>query len=320
MTRRSGWVDMSSVDFTKAPVAGDLNVRWIHGSPSPRRRTDPPIQMHSYDPHTIIMRQSKDVSFESPFIYLFFGNARALLLDTGATADSQRFPLRATIDRLITDWLIAHPRERYELIVAHTHGHNDHTAGDSQFSDRPDTRVIRKDLDSVKSFFNIPNWPTGAGRYDLGGRALDILPTPGHDPRSISVYDPYTGFLVTGDIVYPGRLYAFDFPAFVESLNRLVSYAERTHITHVMGCHIEMTRKPGKDYPATAKYQPDEPPLQMTTKQLIAVRDAAESVRTRPGAHSFPDFIIFNGPCYGAMSIQLIKAAWVNLLYECGMP
>jgi glyoxylase-like metal-dependent hydrolase (beta-lactamase superfamily II) len=310
---------MSFVDFTKAPVAGDLNVRWIHGSPSYHHSTDPPIQVHPYDAHTIIMRQSKDVSFEAPFMYLFFGNDRALLLDTGATADSNRFPLRATIDRLITDWLVNHPRVRYELIVAHTHGHNDHTAGDSQFFDRPDTRVIPKDLDSVKSFFNISNWPVGIGRYDLGGRALDILPTPGHDPRSISVYDQWTGLLVTGDIVYPGRLYAFDFPAFIESLNRLVSYAERTPVTHVMGCHIEMTRTSGKDYPATTKYQPNERPLEMTLEQLTAVRDAAESVRTRHGAHTFPDFIIFNGPCYGAVGGQLVRAAWANLLYMCGI-
>lgn len=310
---------MSSVDFTKAPVAGDLNVEWIHGSPSPRHRTDPPIQVHPYDAHTIIMRQSKDSSFEAPFIYLFFGNERALLLDTGATADPHLFPLRTTIDRLITDWLAKHPREHYELIVAHTHGHNDHTAGDSQFSDSPNTKVIPKDLDSVKSYFNIPNWPTGIHRYDLGGRILDIIPTPGHDPREISVYDQWTGFLVTGDIVYPGRLYAFDFPTFIESLNRLVSYAEHMPITHVMGCHIEMTRTSGKDYPATTRYQPNEPPLQMALKQLTAVRDAAESVRTKPGAHTFNDFIIFNGPCHGAMVRQLIRAKWSNLLYSCGM-
>lgn len=39
------------------------------------------------------------------FLYLLFGNDRALLLDTGATADPERFPLRHTIDRLVAIWL-----------------------------------------------------------------------------------------------------------------------------------------------------------------------------------------------------------------------
>ena len=42
-----------------------------------------------------------------------------------------------------------------------------------------------------------------------------------------------------------------------------------------MGCHVEMTRTPGRDYPLGSTYQPDEPPLQMTVGQLGAVREAA---------------------------------------------
>ena len=77
-----------------------------------------------------------------------------------------------------------------------------------------------------------------------------------------------------------------------------------------MGCHIEMTRTPGRDYPLGALYQPDEPPLQMTVAQLVAVRDAARSVAARPGAHTFDDFIIFNGPCRAAVVRQLARITW----------
>ena len=62
-----------------------------------------------------------------------------------------------------------------------------------------------------------------------------------------------------------------------------------------MGCHIEMTREPGRDYPVGCMYQPDEPPLQMTMQQLVALRDAARSVKDRPGSHTFDDFVILNG-------------------------
>src|ERR1700744_1240996 len=121
------------IDFTTgAPVAGSLDVSWIHGSPARRRASDPPLQVHRYDPHTVIVRESKSVNYEAPFLYLLFGNDRALLLDTGATADPAKFPLRATVDRLIAGWLAPHPLDTSQLVVAHTHGHNDHVAGDAQ--------------------------------------------------------------------------------------------------------------------------------------------------------------------------------------------
>ncbi len=110
--------------------------------------------------------------------------------------------------------------------------------------------------------------------------------------------------------MYPGRLYALDFPAFVEGLERLADFAAARQVTHVMGCHIEMTRTPGRDYPLGALYQPHEPPLEMTVAQLIAVRDAARSVAARPGAHTFDDFIIFNGPSRAAVVRQVARGAW----------
>lgn len=298
-------------------MTGDWNVKWVHGK-SASHSSDPPLQVHWYDPHTVILRESKDVSFEAPFLYLLFGNERALLLDTGATADPGRFPLRRTIDEIVAEWLARNSRESYALLVAHTHGHGDHVGGDSQLTGRPDTTVVPKDQESVRSFFKIVSWPDGSGVLDLGGRVLEVLPTPGHDHRSISIYDPWTGFLITGDTVYPGRLYAFDFPAFVSSLNRLVSFTNERAVTFVMGCHIEMTRTAGKDYPISTRYQPDEPPLQMSPAQLVALRDAAEAVRDRPGAHTFDDFIIFNGPCRGAVFKQLARASWANLRHRLG--
>lgn len=293
-----------------APVAGNLDVAWIHGSPSRRHNADPPVQVHAFDAHTFILRQNKAVHFEAPFLYLFCGNDRALLLDTGATADHDRFPLRATVDALLERWLSEHPRGSYELVVAHTHAHGDHVAGDSQFDGRPSTTVVSADLDSVRSFFGITDWPTQTVRLDLGGRVLDITGIPGHHAASIATYDPWTGFLVTGDTVCRGRLYVFDFPAFLESLDRMVAFCASRPVTHVMGCHIEMRRTPGRDYPIGATYQPDEPPLPMTVDQLRAVRDAAASVADKPGVHGFDDFIIFHGKCRGAMPRYLARFAW----------
>jgi len=75
-----------------------------------------------------------------------------------------------------------------------------------------------------------------------------------------------------------------------------------------------MTRTPGLDYPIGTRYQPDEPPLQMTVAQLTAVRDAARSAAARPGVHTFDDFLIFNGPCRAAVVRQLARTRWRRAL------
>jgi hydroxyacylglutathione hydrolase len=238
----------SRIDFvTGAPIAGSMDVRWIHGAPARRRNGDPPIQVHRYDEHTVILRQSKSINYEAPFLYLFFGNDRALLLDTGATADAQAFPLAATVDQLVADWLTRHPRDTYHLVVAHTHGHGDHVAGDAQLAGRAATTVVSRDLDAVQEFFGFTDWPDQIVKLDLGERVLDITGSPGHHRAAITSYDPWTGFLLTGDTVLPGRLYAFDFPQFLASLDRMVALADSRTVTHVLGCHIEMTSHPGSD-------------------------------------------------------------------------
>jgi len=300
------------IDFeaAAAPVPVSLDVRWIHGSRSARGSTDPKIQVHACDAHTFILRQSKAIHYEAPFLYLFCGNDRALLLDTGATKEPDAFPLRETVDQILEGWLADNPRGSYELVVAHTHGHHDHIAGDAQFAGRPDTIMVPGDVASVQPFFGITDWPDQVVQFDLGGRVLDITGIPGHHAASIVVYDPWTGFLVTGDTVYPGRLFARDMPVFAVSMDRLVAFAAARQVTHVLGCHIEMTRTPGKDYPIGARYQPDEPPLQMTVQQLAAVRAATVSVAGQPGAHVFDDFIIFNGPCAGPVARHAARLLW----------
>ncbi|MGI9091706.1 MAG: MBL fold metallo-hydrolase [Gemmatimonadaceae bacterium] len=303
------------VDFvTGAPtVEGSLDVEWRHGVRRRSGDSEPPIQVHRYDEHTFVLRQSKTVSYEAPFLYLLFGNERALLLDTGAVADPGRCPVRDTVDQLINTWLSAQPRTSYALVVAHTHGHGDHVAGDTQFEGRPGTTVVGWDRDSVASFFGFTAWPEQIVAFDLGGRVLEVIGIPGHHAASVAMFDAWTGLLLTGDTVYPGRLYVEDMPAFVDSLDRLVGLAESREARHVLGCHIEMSRTLGRDYPLGTTYQPDEPPLQMSVDRLRTLRDAAVSVAGSPGAHVFDDFVIFNGPCRTAVARQLARIAWSKL-------
>ena len=307
------------IDFvTGAPATGSLDVVWTHGARSRRkgRARDPRIQVHHYDEHTVVLRQNMSVSFEAPFLFLLFGNDRALLLDTGATADPGLFPLRETVDGLVAAWLDAHPREGYELVVAHSHGHGDHVAGDAQFADRPATTVVPRDADAVRSFFGFgPGSNSGSGsgsgsdedwagrtvRFDLGGRVLEILGSPGHHKAAVSVYDPWSGILLTGDTVLPGRLFAFDFAAYLATLDHLVAFAATRPVTHVLGCHVEMADEPGRVYPQGSLHHPHERAPEMPPGHLTTVRDAASSVAGTPGVHRFDDFVIYNEPGKGAL-------------------
>jgi glyoxylase-like metal-dependent hydrolase (beta-lactamase superfamily II) len=329
------------IDFTAAqPRSGDLDVSWIHGSESAKHNTDPDIQVHAWDEHTFILRQNMAVNYEAPFMFLLFGNARAVLIDTGATASSGFFPLRRVVDRLVDAWLAAHPRADYRLLILHTHPHGDHVAGDAQFAGRPGTVVVDADRDSAWEFFGFADASANTGdsgnigdggddgnigdagdsgntgdagdsgnaddggddgfgggtappaQVDLGGRVLQCWPSPGHHDAAVTFYDPHTGFLLTGDTVYPGRLYIQDWPAFVRTIDRLIGFCSTHPVTHVLGCHIEMSREPGVDYPVFTTYQPDEPPLQMTVEQLQEIRRAIDEAGGRPGRHVFPGFIL----------------------------
>jgi hypothetical protein len=78
---------VTELSFPDGAGVPDLDVAWIHGSAAAKYNTDPDIQVHACGEHTYILRQNKAVHYEAPFMFLLFGGARAVLLDTGATAD-----------------------------------------------------------------------------------------------------------------------------------------------------------------------------------------------------------------------------------------
>ena len=286
----------TSINFVlDTAAAGDLNVRWIHGSVSPKHNTDPDIQVHAYNEHTYILRQNMAVHYEAPFMFLLFGNERAMLLDTGATRSPDFFPLRQVVDDLIDRWLTQYPRQSYELFIAHTHLHRDHFEGDSQFLDRPHTQKVGRSLEETIAFYGFQHWPAEVVFFDLGGRILQVMGSPGHEDAEVSIYDPYTQILLTGDIFYPGRLYIRDWQAFKGSIGRLVEFTETHPIMHILGCHVEMSIYPQLDYLIRTNYQPHERLPQMTVAQLKSVLKAIDQVDGKPGIHVFDDYIIYNG-------------------------
>src|SRR5262249_52885437 len=96
---------------------------WITGGPNCLEV--PAWQIHEYNPNLYILRESGCTHYEKPFLYLFFGADRALLIDTGAGASDAA----SVTGKLIAKWLKRSKREAIPLIVVHTHAHGDHTAG-----------------------------------------------------------------------------------------------------------------------------------------------------------------------------------------------
>ncbi|MCK1339752.1 MBL fold metallo-hydrolase [Bradyrhizobium sp. 38] len=257
------------------------DVNWIHGSADCAASTAPPLQVVSVDDDTYVLRQSKCFSFEAPFMYLLMGSEKAVLFDTGARPDDgdpqKILPIREAVDKLLSRRAEAN-RAISELVIAHTHGHGDHVFWDGQFAGRPQTRIIGRGVDAVQQAFNLPAWPEGQSTFDLGGRALVVLPLPGHVSDHIAVYDPRIQALLTGDTLYPGLLTVADWAAYRRSAARLATFASGHPVSLVLGNHIEMKKTPGGLYPLGTTFQPDEHPLPLSAEIFAEWHQACETI------------------------------------------
>ena len=252
-----------------------LPTSWINGSANcfSDGAKRPDLDIFSMNNDTYILRENKCINYEAPFMYLLFGNDTVLLIDSGATVSSVTLPLQQAVETLILHWCVSHQkrREDLDLVVAHTHNHRDHTAGDAQFEYKLFTTIVGTSVDEVSKFFQIVNWPNTIGTYELDSqRRLAIIPIPGHENASIAFYDCATGLLFTGDSLLPGRLYISNFSANVDSISRLTSFVEsnRLNVSLILGAHIEMTNVNQIDYPTGATYQPKERALNLSLTEL----------------------------------------------------
>jgi glyoxylase-like metal-dependent hydrolase (beta-lactamase superfamily II) len=197
-----------------------------------------------YEPH-----QAEEV-----ISYLIVGGQRALLFDTGmGISDIQKVTTELT---------------KLPIIVLNSHTHNDHVGGNWQFKTiygidteftRKNARGSREDAQAEiapdqicgalpKSFdakaystrpWKITAYTHDGERFDLGGRTLEVVATPGHTPDAISLIDRSNGLLFTGDTYYPAPIWLFrpetDLNAYAASIRRLAELAPQVKL--VVGAH-----------------------------------------------------------------------------------
>lgn len=285
---------LAQEDFVReSPAPGNLRFTWIHGSISAKANTDVRIQVHRYNEHTYILRQNPAIHWEAPFMYLLMGNERAVLLDTGATEEEEFFPLRETVDKLLRRWSSAQNVEMPELIVLPLGSDQSQTAALAQFANKPYTTVIAPGSGERASLVT-------QQQLDLGGRVLSVIPTPGLDASSITLYDPWSDLLLTGNAFYPGRLVIRDFQAYRNSLNSLVQLMYEESVSYVFGGRIEMTNRPGLDHRLRSNYRPGEHTLQLEPQLLETALQAVNLINGETDIRILDDFILMNGVGRGA--------------------
>jgi glyoxylase-like metal-dependent hydrolase (beta-lactamase superfamily II) len=246
--RALGLVAFLALFASAQQSAEPLRPEWCRQLPRPEYKTlervlgdEPWFEIYRIRPGVFAIYEPKQ--FEEVISYLILGEKRALLFDTGLGIGK----LSAVVARLTP----------LPVVVLNSHTHFDHVGGNAEFKEiwnrellhtrrnmRGQTNVYSRDAlaperlcgalptgTSARSYAVRPWKSTHAvrdgERFDLGGRVLEVMFTPGHTPDSLSLLDRKNGLLFTGDTFYPGPIYLFvpetDWAAFARSVARLAA-------------------------------------------------------------------------------------------------
>jgi hydroxyacylglutathione hydrolase len=310
--RMKSWLILAAILAVRADAApARLSEKvWIHGSQDCATNRDPPIDVLEFDATTYVLRQNKCVHFEAPFIYVLIGDHTVFVQDTGATAEADRFPLYQVIRDLVGQRERTTGKER-RVLVTHSHSHGDHTAGDAQFHGQPRVTLVEPTAHAVSKHFAFAQWPQGRATLDLGGRTLVVVPIPGHQDESLAVYDQKTGWLLTGDTLYPGRLYVNDWAEYKASISRLADFSRSHRISAVMGTHIEMSAT-GELFPPGSTYQPNEAALVLSVDHLLLLNERLEKSGDEPTELTMDEFAVVPVGTVQRMLGRTLKALGVR--------
>jgi glyoxylase-like metal-dependent hydrolase (beta-lactamase superfamily II) len=187
--------------------------------------------------------------YERAYSYLVLGEERAALLDTGMGI--------ANLQREVTKYTDK------PLTVINTHSHYDHVGDNFRFEqialfETPSSVaaarngflhdfIVQMEALAPNAFYRPASLPQdwdpenyiirpfgitqplrGGERFDLGGRVLEVIHTPGHSSDSICLLDAKHKLLFTGDAFYPGTMYGHftdsNFGQYVRSAARMAGY------------------------------------------------------------------------------------------------
>lgn len=238
---------------------------WRHGSEDCQSNSEPAIEVFAANSTSYILRQSKCLSYEAPFMYLLVGDNKSLLLDTGAHSDELQFPLYKNIKQLLNE---LGKDDTHKLLVMHSHSHKDHYGNDEQFLNKANITLVSPKRENLANYINLADDNTPFSQIGLGSRTITVLPTPGHQEEAITLYDSHSQWLLTGDSLYPGLIYVKDWLSYKKSIALLAEFSQSVAVSAILGGHIEMKTQANHYYEIGSLYQPNERPLALATTDL----------------------------------------------------
>jgi glyoxylase-like metal-dependent hydrolase (beta-lactamase superfamily II) len=241
--------------LAQQPIPAD----WCRALPRPEYKSLERIPVSDqwfevYQPAPKVFAIYEPHQAEETIAYLIVGERKALLFDTGmGISDIKKVTAELT---------------QLPVVVTNSHTHDDHVGGNWQFDTiyGMDTDFTRKNAlgsredaqaeitpDQIcgtlpkgfdaKAYATRP-WKIAAkihdgNDFDLGGRILDVIATPGHTPDAIALLDRANGLLFTGDTYYPAPIWLYrpetDLNAYAASIRRLAALAPQIKL--VLGAH-----------------------------------------------------------------------------------
>ena len=259
MHRRAITLVMWFATLSASSLAQVTTPDWCRALPRPEYKSlervpvsDPWFEV--YRPASGVFAIYEPHQAEETIGYLIVGQKRALLFDTGmGISDVKKVTTELT---------------KLPILVLNSHTHDDHVGGNWQFDTvygmdtdftRNDAKGSREDAQAEitsdqicgslpKGFdpkayvtrpWKIRGYIHDGKRFDLGGRSIEVIATPGHTPDAISLIDRANGLLFTGDTYYPAPIWLFrpetDLDAYAASIRRLAALAPQVKL--VLGAH-----------------------------------------------------------------------------------
>lgn len=188
------------------------------------------------EPGVIVLETSDKTT-----LYLVEGDSAAVLIDTGTSI--------ADLDKVV-----ARITSKPVRVVA-THGHIDHVGNIRFFPEfymHPADTVI--DIPPLKEYRGRILPIADGDRFELGGRTLEVVHTPGHTPGSVTLVDYANHMAFSGDAFGSGQLWMqvppqVSFATLIESCGRMIEIMAERGVDKLYVGHYPYLKCPlGIDY------------------------------------------------------------------------
>lgn len=170
-------------------------------------------------------------------IYIIEGEERALVIDAGTEIKDYNKIVGTITSKPVT-------------LVA-THVHPDHTGSAVNYFD--EIYINAADMVNVKAMMDDYKgeikYLADGQVFQLGGREIEVIFTPGHTPGSTTFFDRAAGYGFSGDAFGSGNLLLFtNYSTFILTCQRVLDYMKRHNIErlypgHYMGVNIESQKR-----------------------------------------------------------------------------